>query len=72
MAEAKLSNKNQIVIPIEARKALGLKAGDTLLIVPHRNTLTLMKKPKDYAKALLGIGKGIYPSDYLERERESW
>jgi AbrB family looped-hinge helix DNA binding protein len=35
MAEAKLSRKNQIVIPLEARKALGLKPGDTLLIVPR-------------------------------------
>jgi len=72
MAEAKLSSKNQIVIPLEARKALGLKTGDTLLIVPRGNTLTLMRKPKDYAKAILGIAKGIYPPDYLERERESW
>ena len=28
MAEAKLSSKNQIVIPLEARKALGLKPGE--------------------------------------------
>jgi AbrB family looped-hinge helix DNA binding protein len=72
MAEAKLSSKNQIVIPLEARKTLGLKAGDTLLLVPHGNTLTVMKKPKKYAKALLGLGKGMYPSGYLEGERESW
>jgi AbrB family looped-hinge helix DNA binding protein len=72
MAEAKLSKKHQIVIPLEARKALGLKPGDTLLIVPRGNTLMLMRKPKDYAKAILGMAKGMYPPDYLERERESW
>ncbi len=31
MYEAKLSSKNQIVVPREARKALGLKAGDKRL-----------------------------------------
>jgi AbrB family looped-hinge helix DNA binding protein len=34
MAEAKLSAKNQIVIPREAREALQLKPGDKLLVVP--------------------------------------
>jgi len=72
MAEAKLSSKNQIVIPLEARKALGLKAGDKLLIVPRGETLIVMRKPKNYAKALIGMAKDLYPPDYLERERESW
>ncbi len=72
MAEATLSSKNQIVIPREVRKALGFKPGDKLLIVPRRDTLIVMRKPKNYAKALLGIAKGMYPPDYLERERESW
>jgi len=47
MAEAKLSSKNQIVIPLEARKALGLKSGDKLLIVPRGETLIVMRKPKN-------------------------
>jgi len=72
MAEAKLSSKNQIVIPREARKALGLKSGDTLLIVPHGKTLTIMRKPKNYAEAILGVAKGMYSPDYLEQERASW
>ena len=72
MAEAKLSSKNQIVIPLEARKALGLKSGDKLLIVPRGETLIVMRKPKNYAKAIIGMAKDMYPPDYLERERESW
>lgn len=72
MAEAKISSKNQIVIPLEARKALGLKAGDKVIIVPRGETIIIMRKPKSYAKAILGMGKGMYPPDYLERERESW
>jgi len=72
MAEAKLSSKNQIVIPLEARKALGLKAGDKVIIVPRGETIIIMRKPKNYAKAILGMGKGMYPPDYLQRERDSW
>lgn len=33
MNRATLSSKNQIVIPREAREALGVKAGDQLLVV---------------------------------------
>ena len=72
MAEVKLSSKNQIVIPLEARKALGLKPGDKVLIVPRGETLIIMRKLKNYAKALLGVAKGMYPPDYLQKERESW
>jgi AbrB family looped-hinge helix DNA binding protein len=72
MAESTLSRKNQIVIPLAARRALGLKPGDKLLVVPRGETIIVMRKPKNYAKAILGIAKGMYPADYLERERETW
>ena len=72
MAEALLSSKNQIVVPKDARQALGLKSGDTLLIVVRGETVVLTRRPVDYPKAIRGIGKGLYPEDYLQRERESW
>ena len=72
MAEAILSSKYQIVIPREVRKALGLKPGDRLLVVVSGNCLMLRKKPKSYRKAISGIGRGLYPPDYLQKERESW
>ncbi len=72
MAEAILSSKYQIVIPREVRKALGLKPGDRLLVVVSGNCLILRKKPKSYRKAISGIGRGLYPPDYLQKERESW
>jgi AbrB family looped-hinge helix DNA binding protein len=70
--EATLSSKNQIVIPREARKSLGVKPGDKLLIVPRGSTVIVMAKPENYAEALLGLGKGLYPEGYLEAERNSW
>ena len=71
MAVQKLSSKNQIVIPKEARQAMGVKGGDELLVVKDDLTL-VMPKPKRYAKALQGLAKGTYPADYLKRERRSW
>ena len=72
MAFTTLSSKNQIVVPREARKALGLKPGDKLLVVAHEGRLIVMLKPRSYAKALQEIGKGWYPEGYLEKERDSW
>lgn len=72
MHEVKLSSKNQIVIPREARNALQAKAGDKLLVVVRGETVLLLRKPKKYSEATRGIGKGLYPPDYLKGERESW
>jgi AbrB family looped-hinge helix DNA binding protein len=72
MAEVKLSRKNQIVIPKEAREALHLKPGDKLLVVAHGDMLTVRKRPKSYANAILGIARGLYPPDYLKKERRDW
>jgi AbrB family looped-hinge helix DNA binding protein len=72
VSEVKLSSKNQIVVPREARSALKLKPGDILLAVVRGDTLILMSKPQKHSKAIRGMGKGLYPEDYLKKERESW
>jgi AbrB family looped-hinge helix DNA binding protein len=72
MAEATLSSKNQVVIPREARKALGLKAGDKVLFTVMGDRIIMIQKPKSFAAALRGLGRGLYPPGYLEKERESW
>jgi AbrB family looped-hinge helix DNA binding protein len=72
VSEVKISSKNQIVVPREARSALKLKPGDRLLAVVRGDTLILMAKPKKHSKAIRGMGKGLYPEDYLKKERESW
>ena len=71
MSEVKLSSKNQIVIPREARDALGVKAGDKLLIVVRGDTVILLRKPERYSEAISGIARGLYPDEYLKKERES-
>ena len=72
MAEVKLSSKNQIVIPKEAREALGVKAGDKILVTVHNGEVMLMKRPAKYHLALRGLARGLYGPDYLKEERASW
>ena len=72
MAEAKLSSKNQIVIPREARKALNLKAGDRVIVSVHGERVIVLEKPKSYADAIRGIARKTYPKNYLRKERRSW
>lgn len=72
MAIQKLSSKNQIVLPKEAREAMGVRGGDELLVVVKDGLTIVMPKPKHYARALRGLAKGSYPPDYLKRERRSW
>lgn len=72
MAEATLSSKNQIVVPREAREALGVRAGDKLLVVVRGNTVVILPRPRSWSKALRGLAKERYPEGYLNRERAGW
>ena len=70
MTEATLSSKNQIVIPREAREALQIKPGDKILIQVLGGKVLVLEKPKSYHRAILG--RGAYPKNYLNKERQSW
>jgi AbrB family looped-hinge helix DNA binding protein len=72
MAIATLSSKNQIVVPREAREALGLRPGDKLLVVVRGNTVVILPRPRSWTKALRGLAGQPYRKDYLDRERASW
>ena len=72
MQTVRLSSKNQIVLPREAREAMHLKGRDELLIVIKGDVTIIMPKPKSYRQALSNIGKEIYPKAYLKKERSSW
>jgi AbrB family looped-hinge helix DNA binding protein len=72
MYEAKLSSKNQIVIPRGARMPLGIKPADKLLVVVRDDMIILMRKPKSYSDALRGAAKFSFAEEYLRKERSSW
>jgi AbrB family looped-hinge helix DNA binding protein len=71
MPEVTVSSKNQIVIPREARQALGVKAGDRLLVVPRGDHVIVLQRPESHQRAIRGIGVR-YPAGYLRKERRSW
>jgi len=72
----KLSRKNQIVIPKEARGKLGLSPGDELFVEVKKDRMVMRPKPKSYTEYTLGlhkeVWKGVEVDRYLEEERESW
>jgi AbrB family looped-hinge helix DNA binding protein len=72
MTQATLSAKNQIVIPREAREALGLKPGDKILVVVRSGNVLVLQKPKSYCVAIRGLARRKYPKGYLKKERGSW
>ncbi len=73
-ATIKLSSKYQVVIPRAARKALGLKAGDELLMLCKRDRVVMMPKPKKYTRRTAGLHREIWQGaeTYLKDERDSW
>ena len=72
MPVVRLSSKNQIVIPKEAREAMHLKAKDELLVVVKGGITIIMPKPENYSQSLSGLGKDVYAPGHIRKERRSW
>lgn len=72
MAKTKLSSKNQIVVPREAREALGAKPGDTLLVVVRGERVIVLQKPRSPHSAIRGLARKAYPKGHIQKERASW
>ena len=72
MAQATVSSKNQIVIPREAREALGLRAGDKVLVVVRGKRVLVLQKPALSPGGDSRLGGKSYPSSHLQKERQSW
>jgi AbrB family looped-hinge helix DNA binding protein len=72
MTEVTLSAQNQIVFPREAREALKVKSGDKLVVVVRGDQVIVFEKPKSFSAAIQGNGRGVYPPDHVEKERQSW
>lgn len=76
MNTAKISSKYQIVIPKQARKALGLSAGDEVVVVALKDRIELVPRPRNYTSATLGLGKelwkGVDAVKFVREERKAW
>ncbi len=63
----KMSSKNQIVIPREARAALALEPGDRLLVtVRPGGVIELERQPEDLAAELEGLFAGLGTASWSE------
>lgn len=73
-ATVTLSSKFQIVIPREAREAMGLSAGDELLVLSKPDRVVIVPKPKKFAKRMAGLHREVWQGaeTYLQDEREAW
>jgi len=72
MVEATISTKNQIVIPREAREALGVKPGDRILVVVRGDRVIVLQQPNSHHAAIRGLARGLYSRGHLQKERQSW
>lgn len=72
----RISGKNQIVIPKNARKKLGLSPGDELLVRAEKELLIMQPKPRSYTQYMQGLQKRVWENvdanSYVEEERQAW
>jgi AbrB family looped-hinge helix DNA binding protein len=74
--KVKVSSKNQISVPAEARARLGIGPGDTLLVEVRENSMVLMREPSSYVDYMRGLHKEIWndvdAQEYVDGERDAW
>lgn len=72
----RVSRKHQVVVPREAREALGIGAGDELVVEVEKGKVMIKARPKSYARHMLGlhksVWKGVRVEEYIRKEREAW
>jgi bifunctional DNA-binding transcriptional regulator/antitoxin component of YhaV-PrlF toxin-antitoxin module len=64
----RISSKHQVTLPAETLRAVGLKAGDEVIIEPDGPDRIVVHRTIDPGKAI-GVFDGLYEPGYLERLR---
>jgi AbrB family looped-hinge helix DNA binding protein len=71
-----VSRKHQVVVPREAREALGVGPVDELVVEVENGKILMKPKPRNYSKHMLGlhtsVWKGAKSESYVRTEREAW
>lgn len=72
----KVSGRYQISLPSRARRALGIEAGDRLMVVVQDGMIILLPQPEDYVAYMAGLHRevwqGLDTTAYLHEERAAW
>ena len=76
MLSVKVSTKHQIVVPSEARRALGIGAGDRLAVEVTDDAIILRPQTRGAGARLRGLGReawvGVDPVEYVRQLRRDW
>lgn len=76
MLSVKVSSKHQISVPSEARKRLGIEAGDRLSVEVRDDEIVLRRRPPRASDRLRGLGSeiwaGVDPVEYVRQLRDEW
>lgn len=76
VVSVKVSTKHQIVVPSEARRSLGIEAGDRLAVEVTPDSIILRPRTRKAGARLRGLGReiwaGVEPVEYVRRIRQDW
>ncbi|OQA19315.1 MAG: SpoVT / AbrB like domain protein [Chloroflexi bacterium ADurb.Bin360] len=73
----KLSERNQMVLPKEAREALGIKPGGRVVVVVEEESVRLLPEPENWTEYIYGLGEAAWVQlgggeHFLAEERAAW
>jgi AbrB family looped-hinge helix DNA binding protein len=68
----KVSSKNQVTIPVEAMRAVGLQPGDEIAVRPTSDGEIVIATRGSRVRRNAGIATGIYKDGELDRLRDEW
>ena len=72
-----LGERNQVTLPRDARKALGVQPGERLLVVVENQRVYLLPEVENWADYIYGLGKDMWAElgggeKFLQEERAAW
>ncbi len=68
-----ISSKNQVTLPVDVLRDTGLKAGDSVIIIPRAHGCIEVQTAEALIDAIAGsVEPSVYPPGYLEEMRSEW
>lgn len=69
---ARVSSKNQVTLPVEAMRAVGLRAGEEVTVRPIGDGELIIAARGSRVRRHAGIASGIYNEGELDSLRDEW